>query len=156
MKIRFENAGRPRGGEEAGRAGLAQGRQRQRGQGRRSRLVLEPLESRCLLSTITEYQVPNINGVSASPQAITMAGGKIWFSEQAGGIGEINPANPSSVTSYSNGLPTGAHPNAITAGPDGNIWFAETPHQIGILNVSKPSSSIVNLGSAQGLPANLL
>jgi len=118
---------------------------------------LEPLESRCLLSTITEYQVPNIGESSASPQAITMAGGKIWFSELGGGIGSIVPTNPSNVTSYSNGLPTGAQPNAITAGSDGNIWFAEPPlHQIGILNVSSPTSSIVNLGSAQGLPTTLL
>jgi virginiamycin B lyase len=120
--------------------------------------VLEPLESRCLLSTITEYPVPPIGTTAANPQAITSAGGKLWFSELGGGIGAISPANPSSgVTSYTNGLPTFAGPNAITTGPDGNVWFADPPvHQIGILNVSNPTANIVNLGSAQGLPTTFL
>ena len=120
---------------------------------------LEPLESRCLLSSITEYSVPQVNGIDAGPAEITSDGGKLWFTDQHGNaIGTIDPANPTSVQSYSQGL-SGSLPVGITTGPDGNIWFTELgTHSIGILSTANPSQPIFQFSfrSLTGLLNNAL
>ena len=124
---------------------------------RHRRPRLESLESRCLLAAVAEFPVPLIGSGQPSPVAVTSASGKLWFTEEGNAIGMVDPANPSVMQSYSNGLIAGSTPRAITTGPDGNVWFTEiTAGAVGVLNVSNPSSAIVNLGSAQGLPANTL
>jgi len=122
-----------------------------RQQGRRNqRFSLEPLESRRLLSTITEYPASLVGG------EITSEGGKLWFTE-SNGIGSFSPSSPNSVQVYSQGLPTSPPPvlQGITTGPDNNIWFAESnARAIGMLNTSNLAQPIQNFGSAQGLPSN--
>ena len=114
---------------------------------RHRRLTLESLESRCLLSSITEFSTPPAsNGQSAQPSEITAAGGKIWFTEQtANAVGMIDPAKTAAgVTIYSQNL-ANSQPLGITTGPDGNVWFTETSgNAIGMLNPNNPTAPIVS------------
>jgi streptogramin lyase len=73
----------------------------------------------------------------SSPGAITAGpDGKLWFTDPglvsvsssgtatpaAPAIGTIDPASDA-ITEYTNGLPAGSSPTAITTGPDGALWF---------------------------------
>src|SRR5262245_21913361 len=88
----------------------------------RSRLSLEALEDRVLLSAVTEFPIPTAN---SNPEGITRGpDGNLWFCEGlAGRIGRITPAGV--VTEFSAGLTPGGQPTEITRGPDGNLWFTE-------------------------------
>ncbi len=122
---------------------------------RAQQFALEALESRCLLSTITEYPTPKLtSGSQAQPGQIISAGGDIWFVEGGGAIGTVNPANPSTVVSYPQDLTNATGPQGITVGPDNNIWFSEAGGAIGKLVISSPSTVIQPY--TQGLSAHAL
>ena len=118
---------------------------------RAQQFALESLESRCLLSTITEYPTRILSsGNVAQPAEITSTGGKLWFTESGGAIGMVDPANPGTFVSYSQGLSSTAGPTGITVGSDGNIWFSESgAGAIGVLSTSNPTTNIQNY--SQGL-----
>ena len=131
----------------AGEKNSVQKQKRRRAQ----QFALESLESRCLLSTITEYPTPKLrSGFVALPAEITSTGGKLWFAESGGAIGMVDPANPGTIVSYSQGLSSTAGPTGITVGSDGNIWFSESgAGAIGMLSTSNPTTNIQNY--SQGL-----
>ena len=126
----------------------------------RTRLRLEGLEDRCLLS-ITEFPVPTAN---ANPWGITAGpDGNLWFTENgANKLGMINPTTDA-ITEFP--IPTAnAGPVGITAGPDGNLWFTEpSANQIGMINPTTdaitefpiPSPNAVPLGITAGPDGNL-
>ncbi len=122
----------------------------------RSQPRLELLESRRLLSSITEYPVPSVNGKNPSPAEITVGPkGTLWFIEPGGNaIGSLSMTNPNPAT-YPGGLPSGSLPMGITLGPDGNtIWFTElAANQIGMINPNDPSHTIQSFGTADGMTA---
>ena len=92
----------------------------------RSRPIVEALESRELLSTVTEYPIPSKAG--SAYQIIPGPDGNLWFTENdpvSNSIGKITPSGQ--MTEFK--LPTnpdfGGNPNGIVVGPDGNLWFTE-------------------------------
>jgi virginiamycin B lyase len=88
----------------------------------RHRLLLEPLELRCLPTSLsfTPFSIPTAN---AGPIRITVgADGNLWFTENDR-IGRITPSG--AITEFS--IPSGSGPTGdITPGPDGNLWFTES------------------------------
>jgi virginiamycin B lyase len=119
-------------------------------------LSLESLESRCLLSTISEFPF-TVGGRLAGAAEIASASGKLWITNQvADAIEQVDPGNPTGAVAYSQGiLGAPSVPKDITAGPDGNAWFTEpSGHAVGMINATDPNRPIVNFGAAQGLPAN--
>jgi streptogramin lyase len=96
----------------------------------RTRLLLEGLEDRCLLS-ITEFPLPPIGG--ADPVFIAPGpDGNVWFEINDGpnGLGVIN-LQTHTITEFATGW------GPLTPGPDGNVWFANTalsPSVIGMIN----------------------
>ena len=117
---------------------------------------VEPLESRRLLSSITEYPVPLVNGKNASPSEITVGpNGTLWFIESGGNaIGSLSTTNPNPAL-YPGSLPSGSLPTGITLGPDGNtIWFTElAANQIGMINPNDTSHTIRHFGTSDGMTA---
>lgn len=112
----------------------------------------EPLETRELLSTVTEYSLPTVNGKNAAPQAIVSAAGKLWYADPANNlIGMIDPADPAHPQTITQGLPTNpaGNPTEMVVGPDGNLWFTLT-HGIGMLNTADPSHTITVITAANG------
>ncbi len=107
------------------------GRRRKAG-ARRRRPVLEPMESRQLLSTIAAFPTPT---ATASPTNITAGpDGNLWFTEFVGNkIGSINPATHA-ISEFTPPT-TPSEPLGIAAGPDGNLWFTEAAgNKIGSIN----------------------
>src|SRR6516165_756788 len=84
----------------------------------RGQPCVELLESRRLLSNITEHPVPLVNGQNATPSEITVGpNGTLWFIEPGGNaIGSLSTTNPNPVT-YPGSLPSGSLPTGITLGP---------------------------------------
>jgi streptogramin lyase len=127
-----------------------------RPRGRRREPCAELLESRLLLSTITEYPVPLVNGKNGTPAEITVGpGGSLWFIETGGNaIGSLSATNPT-PTIYPGSLPSGSLPTGITLGPDGkSIWFTElAANQIGMINPNDTTHTIHNFGSSNGMAA---
>jgi virginiamycin B lyase len=123
----------------------------------RSRPVLEYLESRHLLTSITEVTTPEPPAplMRTQPQEI-VAGpdGNLWFTELQGNrVAMISPDNPTSqgITAFPLGPTTGnTHPWGITVGPDHNIWFAEFNSAIGRITTD---SSHAYTQFSQGLPS---
>jgi streptogramin lyase len=90
--------------------------------------VVETLEGRALLSslTTTEYPVPTPN---SGPFAITTGpDGNLWFTEYY--AGKVTSFDPNTGLFTEATPPTNDGPEGITTGPDGNLWFAEF-HKIG-------------------------
>ena len=121
----------------AGAAIFTWGARRSRGGGsrRRPRPCLERLESRSLLSGISEFAVPS--GSHSSPDGITTGpNGDLWFTEYgADKIGTINSATHT-FAQFPISTPN-AQPFRITLGPDGNLWFTEFgADQIGTINAT--------------------
>ena len=88
---------------------------------RRRRPIVEPMESRQLLSTIAEFPIPT---ASSGPVGITAGpDGNLWFTEaRASKIGRITTSGGFAEFP----VPTASsEPDGITAGPDGNLWFTE-------------------------------
>jgi virginiamycin B lyase len=87
----------------------------------RFRPELVALESRCVPSTITEFQLPPLpTGAQVGAADVTAApDGNVWFTDPVQpAVGRIAPSGQ--VTEFSTiGNPGGS----ITAGPDGNVWF---------------------------------
>ncbi len=101
------------------------------------RLNLGRLESRRLLTTVTEYPVPLVNGLSAQPSEIAAGPSDLpidtlWFIEaQGNGIGSLNVRSPNPQP-YRFSLAAGANPEGITVDPSGSAWFTENgANQIG-------------------------
>ena len=120
----------------------------------RRQLVLELLEPRALLSTITEFPTSSATVV---PTAITTGSdGNLWFVEQSGNaIGRINPSTHV-IDTFSNGLPAMASLSQITSGPNGDLWFTESDmsaNAIGMLNPNNTSQAIQNFGTSAGMSA---
>jgi streptogramin lyase len=111
---------------------------------------MEPLESRQLLTSVTEYRLPS---PAAQPLAITAGpGGSIWFIEQrANEIGTINLVT-GGISSFP--IPTpNSYAYGITAGPDGNIWFTEeSAGKIGILDPANDEITEISLNEPGALP----
>jgi streptogramin lyase len=79
------------------------------------------LESRCVPSTITEFQLPPLTtGAPLGATAITAGpDGNVWFTDPVqSAVGRISPSGQ--VTEFST---NGNSAGAIAAGPDGNLWF---------------------------------
>ena len=97
----------------------------------RRRPVLEPLESRRLLTSISEFSTlpAENNNNNSEPLAIaTGPDGNLWFADWGTGqIGMINPTTHQ-ITTYSSGLNSDAAPQGIAAGPEGTdtLWFADS------------------------------
>jgi hypothetical protein len=111
---------------------------------------------------ISEFPIPISNG----PEAITSAGGNLWFVLGGGGLlDSINPITDQFA------VPTSIEPNFTVAGlvADGNLlWFTDNVHnQIGYFNTTtaafaalstaSPSSPLLNqpIGIALGADGNL-
>jgi virginiamycin B lyase len=101
--------------------GIAASRQHAMPPALRKCLELERLEDRCLLSGITEFQVPT---PQSSPETIiTGPDNNLWFSEFTGsnaGVARLDP-----VTGTFTEFPVGTSVGGLTRGPDGNLWFCE-------------------------------
>jgi hypothetical protein len=81
---------------------------------------VERLESRCLLSTVTEFP-PLTSGFASE---ISPAAGKLWFTVQnPSAIGMIDPSDPTRPHFFGSNI--GGKPVGMTTGPDGNVWFTE-------------------------------
>jgi streptogramin lyase len=122
----------------------------------RRRPVLESLEHRTLLTTITEFPT---SSSTVDPTAITSGSdGNLWFVETVGNaIGMIDPTSATPhVTTFSNGLPANANLQGITSGPNGDLWFTEGgifANAIGSIDPNHPSNPIQNFGTAAGMTA---
>jgi streptogramin lyase len=107
-------------------------RRRQRG----LRPVLDPLESRRLLTSISE------TAVVGDPTQLTFGSdGNLWFTEPSSNeVGYLNPSNPSSVSQIPLLGAIGGDPQEITAtgtGSTGAIWFTlKAVDQFGMLNLN--------------------
>ena len=95
---------------------------------------------------ITEFPIPNPNGVSSTPKSITTGpDGNLWFtsssSTQGSFIGRITPQGV--ITRFSRGLPgssfDGDNTGGITTGPDGNLWFTDYTLIFGPMNTELSS-----------------
>jgi streptogramin lyase len=118
------------------------------------RPMLELLEPRALLTTITEFPTGNSDLL---PSAITTGSdGNLWFVEQnANAIASIDPKTDV-IKTYTNGLPAAAIPAGITSGPNGDLWFSESSlnaNAIGMFNPNNTGEAIQNFGSADGMSA---
>jgi streptogramin lyase len=116
---------------------------------RRKRLGLERLESRRLLSVVTEYPAPN--GSNGTPSQITVGPNNtntLWYTDPGGNvIGSLNTSSPS-PQSYNQTLPAGSIPDGIALGPDGNLWFTEQgANQIGVINLSGTAPTPTGISS---------
>ncbi len=118
---------------------------------RRTSPDLEALESRRLLTTVSQILVPS--GIHAGPNGFAAGpGNSLWFTEfNADKIGVVNPATHA-ITEFP--LPTNnAEPLGITEGPDGNMWFAESGvGQIGMINVKTDAITEYSLGDSYAIP----
>ena len=126
----------------------------------RKRPYLEPLESRRLLTSISEFSTPSPN---SAPSGITTGvDGNVWFTENsAGKIGVINPATHK-ISEFK--IAPTSTPFAITSGSDGNIWFTDIgTNSIGTINPAThvyaeytiPTGDSVPLGIASVAGGNL-
>jgi streptogramin lyase len=127
------------------------------------RPCVELLESRQLLTTITEYGpllTPPPSGQNVQPQNITVGSdGNLWFTEGAGNqIGMINPTAPTDTpTTFSHGLPALAGLDGITSGPNNDIWFTESglgANAIGMINPSLPNTQTIQ--NFSGTPGHMM
>jgi virginiamycin B lyase len=121
----YFEAGQDRRSRSQGLSAIRRGNQpRGRPKTRRSRFCLEALESRRLLSTITEYPALS-SGQNGQPNQITVGSdGNLWFSEPASSdVGVFNPTTKG--VSQDLIRVTNAKPLGITSAPgtNGAIWF---------------------------------
>jgi virginiamycin B lyase len=121
---------------------------------------VESLESRSLLTSITEYGPLLTSGISTQPTSITVgSNGNLWFTEDNGNqVGMINPfAATNTPTNFSTGLPTHAGLDQITSGPNGDVFFTETnpsANAIGMIDPTQPNTqTIQNFGTSAGMTA---
>jgi virginiamycin B lyase len=76
-----------------------------------------------------EFTIPS----PAAPNVISSsADGTVWFGDQGGKIGRVDPAGR--IQTFP--LPENAQPTGITAGPDGAIWFATVRNGVGRITSS--------------------
>src|SRR5262249_42621302 len=105
------------------------GRPRSRFGTSRSKLVLEVLEDRQLLSgLVTEFPTP-LSDNSGPAQVALGSDGNYWYTAYSGGrVGRITHRDV--VTEFG----TYAFSGGITPGPDGNIWFTEPSNGFNVTN----------------------
>lgn len=117
------------GGQTKGRGGIKTSR-------RRARLVLEPLEERAMLSTITEF--PTVSPSAGPTNETVGVNGNIYFTEfNQGAIGVFNTTS-GAMSEVS--IPTsGVRPYGITTGSGGLIYFTEP--NLSTIGVYNPSTS---------------
>jgi streptogramin lyase len=129
------------------KSGPCAGRNRER---RARRFALELLETRCLLSTVSEYPAALLPGNKQPvPLEVASLNGKLWFTDQNGAIGMADPSNPAANQVYASSALSGKLPQQIVAGPDGKLYFTQlAPGAIDRLDPSSPNT-VQNL--TQGL-----
>jgi len=122
-----------------------------------SRPTIERLESRCLLTTVTEFSVPLVNGLNAQPSEILSGpfGEQFLFIEaqanQFGWISNANSPNPQPYP-FAPSLAPGANPEGLTLDSSGDVWFTENgANQIGRVELGGPTRYY---GTANGMSAN--
>jgi len=111
---------------------LVGSREKHVGRKKGRRFQLEPLESRRLLTSISDFSIPTAN---SSPVAITTGpDGNLWFTENnANTIGTINPTTHA-ISQFTVSNP-GSEPYAIVTGSDGDLWFTDDGNNsIGVIN----------------------
>jgi virginiamycin B lyase len=108
---------------------------------------MESLESRCLLTTITEFKVPLVGTLSPTPTEIAIQpNGTAWFIESGSNtIGTFNVTNPNPQTSNV-AVPASSLPSGITVGPDGtSIYFTElAASQIAKFSATNSAHTLTN------------
>jgi streptogramin lyase len=108
---------------------------------------MESLESRCLLTAITEYKVPLVGTTSPGPSEIAIQpNGTAWFIESASNtIGTFSVTSPNPQTSNV-AVPASSLPSGITVGPDGNsVYFTElAASQIGKFSSTDSAHTLTN------------
>ena len=117
------------------RDGLRRTRGHHRPHRTRTRIHLEGLEERCLLSSVSSITEFPLGGAAYANEGITTGpDGNVWFTDRgSNAIGMINPTTHA-ISLFS--LPTAnAWPFGITTGPDDNLWFTEDfGNKIGEIN----------------------
>ncbi len=122
--------------------------------GRRPRV--ESLESRRLLTTITEYSVPLVGGANGQPSQVTVGpNDTLYFAEpSADAIGSVGVTSPKPVTVQN--LPSGSSPDGITLGPDGNIWYTvPATNQIGFYMLTGTTPPTLTGLTSNSVPAGI-
>ena len=107
------------------------------GRQQRKRPRLEPLESRCLLTTISDFSVPTSKSFPA--EITTGPNGNLWFTENVSGtiggkIGEITPTGTFTEFTIPDTNSTSA-PYGIVTGSNGDLWFTDSgTNSVGMIN----------------------
>ncbi|MHB1561359.1 MAG: virginiamycin B lyase family protein [Isosphaeraceae bacterium] len=122
-----------------GRSARGTGRGVESRKGRPRRAGVEVLETRELLSGITEFTSLPAN---AGPQQVVSADGYLWIAESGlNALARVSPSNPSAPVQISQGISSGAGPTGMTAGPNGELWFTE--QNLGQIGVYNPANGVV-------------
>jgi virginiamycin B lyase len=126
------------------------GRRTGRRTARSRRPAIEPLESRQVLSSVTEVPIPTIN--SDPIDIATGSDGALWFTEfEADELGRIDPTTHA-ITEFPFGGVLNT-PVGIAAGPDGNLWFtSEFDDRIGLINPTTHFSLAINIPTPMSDP----
>jgi streptogramin lyase len=129
---------------------LVGSREKHVGRQKGRRFQLEPLESRRLLTSISDFSIPT---AVSSPAAITTGpDGNLWFTENnANTIGTINPTTHAiSQFTVSN---AGSAPDGIVTGPDGSLWFTDDgTNSIGKINPTTHAITEFAVPTADSIP----
>ena len=83
----------------------------------------EPIGRITTSGTVTNYTGA---GISATQGITSGPDGALWFTNQSGSIGRIDPPRERSRATPTPGLGLDPEPEMITAGPDGALWFTNT------------------------------
>jgi virginiamycin B lyase len=109
------------------------------------------MESRDLLSTITDFPTPTPTADPAS--IVTGPDGNLWFTEFA--VNKIGMMNPTAHVTVEFPMPAAnSNPYSITSGPDGNLWFTElNNNKVGMINPTTRTINEFPLPNANSGPA---
>jgi streptogramin lyase len=117
-----------------------------------NRLGLEPLESRCLLSTMSVAEYPALsNGTNGNPTQLAVGSdGNLWFTEPGSDqVGTFSPTghtvSSQVYTTATEGDPTGI---AATTGTSASLWF--TLNAVGQIGKVVPGLSTAQVLSESG------
>jgi hypothetical protein len=119
-------------------------------------LFLERLEDRlCLDSGLNTVAINEFPLAGGGPSGITAGtDGALWFTEDGGAIGRIDPSTHQ-VESYSLPLDPTYHlpaaPVAITSGPDNALWFTESLGREKLIGRLDPNSHTITQYVIPGL-----
>jgi virginiamycin B lyase len=117
---------------------------------------VEGLESRRLLTTITEFKAA-VTGDTAVPSEIAVGpNGTLWFISGENELWSLSTNNPNPQP-YPTKLGSGTSALGITMGPDNNsIWFTEyaPDNRVGMLNFSDQTHTLHFYDTTDGMTAN--